>query len=114
MSGQEGGTIPVAALALPLPGPAGKSRVAVLLEADGAEAMEGQTGALLRLEVCLYAVTSGPDGSGRVMGSRMDTVEIDLARLGPDLEKSGFKYLGELQLAPGDYALRALVRNTAT
>jgi tetratricopeptide (TPR) repeat protein len=114
MSGQEGGTIPVAALAIPLPGADGKARVAVLLEMDGAEAMEGQTGNLLRLEVCLYAVAGAPDGSGRVVGSRMDTVEIDLARLGADLEKSGLKYVGELQLAPGEYALRALVRNAAT
>lgn len=114
MSGQEGGTIPVAALAVPLPGPDGKGRVAVLLEMDGAEAMEGQSGDLLRLEVCLYAVTSAADGSGRVAGSRMDTVEIDLARLGADLEKSGLKYLGELQLAAGEYALRTLVRNAAT
>ncbi|HEX6863915.1 MAG TPA: hypothetical protein VF414_13900, partial [Thermoanaerobaculia bacterium] len=119
MSGQEGGTIPVAALAIPLPqaglpGAEGKARVAVLLETDGAEAMEGQTGDLLRLEVCLYAVASAPDGSGRVVASRMDTVEIDLARLGADLEKSGLKYVGELQLAPGEYALRTLVRNAAT
>ncbi|HET9227215.1 MAG TPA: hypothetical protein VFR31_11140, partial [Thermoanaerobaculia bacterium] len=114
MSGQEGGTVPIAALAFPLPGAGGKARVAVLIEADGAEILEGQTGDLLRLEVCLYAVTSAPDGSGRVSGSRMDTVEIDLARLGADLEKSGFKYLGELQLAPGEYALRTLVRNSAT
>ena len=114
MSGQEGGTIPVAGLAFPLPGAGGKARIAVLLEADGAEILEGQTGDLLRLEVCLYAVTSAPDGSGRVSGSRMDTVEIDLTRLGSDLEKSGLKYLGELQLAPGEYALRTLVRNTAT
>ncbi|HEX5716276.1 MAG TPA: tetratricopeptide repeat protein [Thermoanaerobaculia bacterium] len=114
MSGQEGGTIPVAALAIPLPGAGGKARVAVLLEMDGAETMEGQNGDLLRLEVCLYALTSAPDGSGRVAGSRMDTVEIDLARLGADLEKSGLKYTGELQLAPGEYALRTLVRNAAT
>jgi tetratricopeptide (TPR) repeat protein len=114
MSGQEGGTIPVAALAIPLPGSDGKARVAVLLEMDGAEAMEGQTGDLLRLEVCLYAVASAPDGSGRVAGSRMDTVEIDLARLGAGLEQSGLKYVGELQLAQGEYALRTLVRNAAT
>lgn len=120
MSGQEGGTIPVAALAIPLPqaglpgGAQGKSRVAVLLEMDGAEALEGQSGDLLRLEVCLYAVISAPDGSGVVSGSRMDTVEIDLSRLGADLEKSGLKYVGDLQLAPGEYALRVLVRNAAT
>ncbi|HYN20043.1 MAG TPA: tetratricopeptide repeat protein, partial [Thermoanaerobaculia bacterium] len=114
MSGQEGGTIPVAALAVPLPGTGERARVAVLLEIDGAEAMEGRQGDLLRLEICLYAVTTDASGSGRVAGSRMDTVEIDLARLGPGLEKSGLKYAGELELPPGDYALRALVRNAAT
>lgn len=114
MSGQEGGTIPVAVLALPLPGPGERARVAVLLEIDGAEAMAGQPGDLLRLEVCLYAVTTDASGSARVAGSRMDTVEIDLARLGPSLERSGLKYAGELELPPGEYALRALVRNAAT
>lgn len=114
MSGQEGGTIPVAALALPLPGTGDKARVAVLLEIDGAEAMEGAQNGLLRLEVCLYALTTAADGSGRVAASRMDTVEIDLARLGADLDRSGLKYAGELQLPPGEYALRALARNTAT
>jgi Flp pilus assembly protein TadD len=115
MSGQEGGTIPIAVLAVPLPGSAERSRVAVLLELDGAEAMAGQQGDLLRLEVCLYAVLTAAEGAGgRVAGSRMDTVEVDLARVGPDLERSGIKYIGELELPPGSYALRALVRNAAT
>ncbi len=118
MSGQEGGTIPLATLVLPLPGPPGipRPRVAVLLEMDGAEVVAGQTTDVLRLEVCLYAVTLPAAGGagGRVAGSRMDTVEIDLSRLGPDLEKSGLKYAGELKLPPGEYALRALVRNAGT
>jgi TolA-binding protein len=118
MSGQEGGTIPLATLVVPLPGPPGipRSRVAVLLEMDGAEVVAGQTADVLRLEVCLYAVTLPAAGGagGRVAGSRMDTVEIDLSRLGPDLEKSGLKYAGELELPPGEYALRALVRNAGT
>lgn len=109
MSGQEGGTIPVAPLVVPQPGTGEKSRVSVLLELDGAEILEGQTGDLLRLDVCLYAITSG-----RVAGARMDTVEIDLARLGADLDRSGVKYVGELELPPGEYALRLLVRNPAT
>jgi Flp pilus assembly protein TadD len=120
MSGQEGGTIPLATLVLPLPASAGsRSRVLVLLEMDGAETVAGQTTGLLRLEVCLYAITGagapaegGP--GGRVAGSRMDTVEVDLSRVGPDLERSGLKYVGELDLPPGEYALRALVRNSAT
>jgi hypothetical protein len=116
MSGQEGGTIPLATLVLPLPGAGSRSRVAILLEVDGAEAMAGQTTDLLRLEICLYAITAPTEGGpgGRVAGSRMDTVEIDLSRLGPDLERSGLKYVGELDLPPGEYALRALVRNAGT
>lgn len=116
MSGQEGGTIPLATLVLPMPGAGAHSRVAVLLEMDGAETVAGQTADLLRLEVCLYAITAPANGGagGRVAGSRMDTVEIDLARLGPDLARSGLKYVGELDLPAGEYALRALVRNAAT
>lgn len=109
MSGQEGGTIPVAPLVLPQPGAGERSKVSVLLELDGAEVLEGQTGDLLRLDFCLYAIQSG-----RVAGARMDTVEIDLARLGTDVDRSGVKYVGELELLPGEYALRLLVRNPAT
>lgn len=109
MSGQEGGNIPVAPLVLPQPGTGERSKVSVLLELDGAEALEGQAGDVLRLDVCVYAVQSG-----KVAGARMDTVEIDLARLGADVEKSGIKYVGELDLLPGEYALRLLVRNPAT
>jgi Flp pilus assembly protein TadD len=120
MSGQEGGTIPLATLVLPLPSSTGaRSRVIVLLEMDGAETVAGQTTGLLRLEICLYAITGagapiegGP--GGRVAGSRMDTVEVDLSQRGPDLERSGLKYVGELDLPAGEYALRALVRNAGT
>ncbi len=152
MSGQEGGTIPVATLVVPQPGTGAgnRSRVSVVLEIDGAEALAGQTGDVLRLEICLYAITSGsapasPSGGpalssgvssgitattttagalpvstasatpgGRVAASRMDTVEVDLASRGAELEEGGLKYVGELDLPPGDYALRVLVRNAAT
>ena len=116
MSGQEGGTIPLATLVLPMPGTGERSRVAVLLEMDGAETVAGQTSDVLRLEVCLYAIQAPSEAGpgGRVAGSRTDTVEIDLSRLGQELERSGLKYVGELDLPPGDYFLRALVRNAGT
>lgn len=116
MSGQEGGTIPLATLVLPMPGAGERSRVAVLLEMDGAETAAGQTSDLLRLEVCLYAIQAPSENGpgGRVAGSRMDTVEVDLSRLGADLERSGLKYIGELELPPGEYALRVLARNAGT
>lgn len=116
MSGQEGGTIPLATLVLPMPGTGERSHVAVLLEMDGAETVAGQTSDLLRLEVCLYAIQSPSENGpgGRVAGSRMDTVEVDLSQLGADIERSGLKYVGDLDLPPGEYSLRTLVRNAGT
>lgn len=144
MSGQQGGTIPFATLALPLPGAAERVRVPILLELDGSAILEGHAGDQLRLEISLYALLSPPareptgvplgaafgvgalaggsraqepapePGAGRVAGFRMDTIEVDLARLGEQVGRSGIKYVGELDLLPGDYTLRALVRNTQT
>ncbi len=148
MSGQQGGTIPFATLALPLPsadpGTAERVRVPILLELDGSAILEGHAGDQLRLEISLYALLSPPareptdvplgaafgvgalaggsraqepapaPGAGRVAGFRMDTIEVDLTRLGEQVGRSGIKYVGELDLLPGDYTLRALVRNTQT
>lgn len=110
MSGQEGGTIPFAALALPFPGDGERARVPVIVEIDGTDLLAGQSDPLLRIEISLYALT----GTGSVQGSRMDTVEIDLERLGTGVGESGVRYVGELSLLPDTYRLRVLVRNMAT
>lgn len=110
MSGQEGGTIPFAALALPFPGDGERARVPVIVEIDGTDLLAGQSDPLLRIEISLYALT----GTGSVQGSRMDTVEIDLERLGTGVGESGVRYVGELSLLPDIYRLRVLVRNMAT
>jgi len=110
MSGQEGGTIPFAALALPFPGEGDRARVPVIVEIDGTDLLAGQSDPLLRIEVSLYALT----GTGNVQGSRMDTVEIDLEQLGTGVGESGVRYVGELALPPDIYSLRILVRNMAT
>lgn len=110
MSGQEGGTLPFAALALPFPGEGERARVPVVVEIDGTDLLAGQTGPLLRIEISLYALTA----AGSVQGSRMDTVEVDLEQLGAGVGESGVRYVGELALAPDTYDLRILVRNMAT
>src|SRR5262245_52676802 len=94
LSGQEGGTIPFAALAFPFPGDGDKARVPVVVEIDGTDLLAGQTDPLLRIEISLYALT----GSGSVQGSRMDTVEIDLEQLGTGVGESGVRYVGEVSL----------------
>ena len=42
------------------------------------------------------------------------TVGLDLSRTGPVLRQGGVKFFGHLDLLPGDYSLRVLVRNADT
>ena len=109
VSGEQGGSIHVAVLPLLLPGTGGRTRVPIVLEIDGATLLKGNTGGLLRVEICLYAVARKA-----VQGSLLETIEADLARAGSEVESSGLQYTGELSLAPGDYSLRVLVRNALT
>ena len=99
LSGQEGGTVPFAALAVPFPGDGDRARVPVVVEIDGTDLLAGQSDPRLRIEVSLYALT----GAGDVQGSRMDTVEIDLEQLGAAVGESGVRYVGEVSLLPGTY-----------
>lgn len=110
MSGQEGGEIPLAALALPVPGEAGKARILVRVRMDGPALLAGQTGGTLRIETALYALESG----GGVAAALPQTFEIDLAAQRAAVERSGVDLLANLALKPGTYSLRLLARNAAT
>ena len=119
VSGEQGGSIHVAVLPAFIPA-AGASRdtkavrVPVVLEIDGATLLKGNTGDLLRIEICLYALSAGEADSGSIEGSLLETVEADLARAGTAVERSGIQYAGELTLPPGRHSLRVLVRNALT
>jgi Flp pilus assembly protein TadD len=110
LSGQQGGPLPFAVLAFPVTREGDMVRVPVLVEVDGAALLDEQQGNPLDLEVALYALGA----NGNVQAAVMETVEVDLDRLEPEVRRSGIKFFGELQLLPGDYSLRALVRNPAT
>jgi tetratricopeptide (TPR) repeat protein len=110
LSNQEGGTIPFAILAVPFPGDGDRARVPVIVEIDGTDLLAGHDVRLLQMEVALYAL----GGGGSVLGSRMDTVEVDLDRLGASVGESGIRYVGELSLPPDSYWIRILVRNLKT
>jgi tetratricopeptide (TPR) repeat protein len=114
VSGEQGGSLHVAVLPLFFPGDGGRMRVPILLEIDGATLLKGNTGDLLRVEICLYAISGTSAGTGSVEGSLLETIEADLPRAGAAIERSGLQYTGELSLAPGEYSLRALVRNALT
>jgi hypothetical protein len=110
MSGQQGGDLPMTALALPVRGDSDKVRVLLRLRMDGPPLLAGQTRDVLRIEASLYALGSG----GGVQASLLETVEIDLTSLRGAVEGSGVDLLGSLDLRPGTYSLRMLVRNLDT
>lgn len=107
LSGQEGGPLPVAVLAFPLEPQGERVRVAVLIEVDGSALIDEHAGGLLHLDISAYAV--GDNGS--IAGSFADTLEVDPERLGEEVERSGFQFFGELALLPGQYSIRALIKN---
>ncbi len=110
LSGQQGGTVPLAALAVPLPGTGERARVPVLVEIDGSALPQPrEDGAPLRFEVFVYALAGAT-----IQGSLLETVEIDPARLGAETARTGVRLTGELALLPGEYTLRVLAGDSAS
>ena len=107
-SAEEGGEIAVAAWAVPLSrGDTGTSYVPLLVEIDGAGYLRHNQSAAGWLEIYAYAVTT----DGAVAGHLSEAVAIDVAALGEQLTRGGVKYYGHLELPPGEYDLRVLVRD---
>lgn len=110
MSGEESDDVSTAVLATPFKSAGEKAYVPVLIEIDGATLLAGRQPPTLPVEVYVYAL----DGLGAVHDFLTQTVGLDLARTGTILRQGGVKFFGHLDLLPGDYSLRVLVRNTVT
>jgi len=109
MSGEESDTVALAVLATPVRSEGEKAYVPVLIEVDGANLLAGQQPAVLPVEVYLYAL----DELGAVHDFLTQTIGLDLAKAAAPLRRAGLKFFGHLDLLPGDYSLRVLVRNGA-
>lgn len=126
LSGQQGGQIALETLVVPTTVHEGKVRVSVLLEIGGQSLLQASSTASapdqtasasdqeesaepLRFEIFVYALS----GEGALQGSLIQTYEADRDRL-EGLLGSGFKFLGDLDLRPGEYSLRTLVRHSAS
>jgi hypothetical protein len=86
--------------------------VPVILEIDGATLLAGQRGDRLQVEIYAYAT----DERGEMRGFFAQEIGLDVSR-GPAREQvaqTGLKYYGHLELAPGSYRVRTLVRNAET
>ncbi|HEX5719817.1 MAG TPA: VWA domain-containing protein [Thermoanaerobaculia bacterium] len=97
-------------LAAPFPVQGGPWYVPVLIEVDGPSLTAGMQGRALATDIYAYAF----DAEGRVRDFFSQTVGLDLAKVGPALAQGGLKFFGHLDLPPGEWSVRVLVRNGAT
>ncbi|HWM91762.1 MAG TPA: VWA domain-containing protein [Thermoanaerobaculia bacterium] len=123
LSGEEAGPMGVSVLAAPFrpsgSSEGGTSYVPVVIEVDGPSLLEGmQPGNSpgspgspgLPAEIYVYAF----DSAGAIPDFLTQTLGLDLAKVEPVLRQSGLKFFGHLDLPPGSYSLRVLVRNGTT
>jgi VWFA-related protein len=111
VAGDDPGSLPTAVLAAPFQTGGEKAYVPVVVEVEGAALLAGSPkGAPLPAEVYVYAL----DGTGAVHDFLTQTVGLDLAKVEGALRQTGFKFFGHLDLIPGEYSVRVLVRNGVT
>lgn len=91
------------------PLPAERAYVPLMVEIDGGPLSAAPRGDddLLQGQIFIYAM----DGAGQVRAYLDHSVAVDLRQAGPALAAGGLKFFGDLELAPGDYMIRAFVRH---
>jgi VWFA-related protein len=102
--------IPTWVLAAPLPARDGRSRVPVIVEIPGDRLLAKHDSPSMNVDIFVYAI----DKQGKTHDYLVQPVGIELSKAASNLAKGGIKYYGLLNLAPGDYTLRTLVRDNET
>jgi hypothetical protein len=110
VAGNEAGSLDMAVRAAPFQMPTERAYVPVLIEVDGKTLLAGRQGPTLPAEVFVYAF----DSNGVIQDYISQNLGFEIAKVQAVLLQSGFKFFGHLELPPGDYSLRALVRNGTT
>ncbi|HET9229158.1 MAG TPA: VWA domain-containing protein, partial [Thermoanaerobaculia bacterium] len=110
VAGKDMGTIGTSVLAAAFPGQSGQAYVPVLVEVDGKSLKAGTEGWTVPVEIYAYAF----DSHGEARDWFSQTVGLELLKVGAALDQSGLKFFGHLDLPPGSWAVRVLVRNAAT
>jgi VWFA-related protein len=110
MSGEESGPIAAAVMVAPFRSSGERAYVPVVIEVDGPALLVGKQGTTLPAEIFVYAL----DEAGNVQDFLTQTMGLDLSKVQGMLQQSGLKFFGHLDLMPGRYSVRVLVRNGAT
>ncbi len=84
--------------------------VPVIVEIPGRQLLAGLDGNALPLEIYTYVAND----EGEMQDFFTQKVSLDVSRGRQQLTEQGVKYYGHLELTPGRYQLRVLVRNAAT
>jgi hypothetical protein len=109
--GDEGGTVHASLLAAPMPSTQeGQADVPLVVQVEGAGLLQGQQGSDLPAEIYVYAM----DAKGSVRDFIAQTLVLDLDKVEGTLRQGGLKFYGHLELPPGSYKARVLVRNGRT
>lgn len=105
-TGQEGGGLPMAALAVPAgeQGPDGRFAVPLLVEIEGNGLLADRRGNVQRIEIYAYAM--GADGA--VHDFLAQGLRLDLSRIGEAVLDGGLKFVGTVAMPPGAGSLRVL------
>jgi VWFA-related protein len=110
MSTSASGSIQTAVLAAPFRTAADKAYVPVVVEADGSTLLAGGDGKTMTAELYVNAV----DAHGSIRDSFDQRMQLDVEKAGPALRQGGLKFFGHLELPPGDFSVRVMLRNGET
>jgi VWFA-related protein len=109
--GEEGGAVRASMITAPMPSvEEGQADVPLVVEIEGAGLLQNQQGPDLPTEIYIYAM----DAKGSVRDYIAQTLVLDLGKVEPTLRQGGLKFYGHLELPPGSYKARVLVRNGRT
>ena len=110
MGGEDSGPIGASVMLAPFRSASDFAYVPVVIEVDGPDLLAGKQGPTLPAEIFIYAMDEG----GNVQDYLTQTMGLDLAKVRGILQQSGLKFFGHLDLPPGKYSVRVLVRNGVT
>lgn len=87
-----------------------RAYVPVIIEVSGPSLLVGQKSEKLNVEFYTYV----SDDKGEMQDYFTQVVGLDLGKMRTAITETGVKYYGHLDLAPGSYRVRVLVRNAET